>query len=65
MRLFAGEWVESVLRRLGMSEDEPIESRVVTRRILAAQKKTETQSLSDISADSAEEWLHPRLGRQE
>ena len=48
-----------------MSEDEPIESRMVTRRILAEQKKTETQSLSDISADSTEEWLHPRLGRQE
>lgn len=41
MRMFAGEWVSSVLTRLGMQEGEAIESRMVTRRIEKAQKKVE------------------------
>ncbi|HJZ90395.1 MAG TPA: SEC-C metal-binding domain-containing protein [Gemmataceae bacterium] len=41
MRLFAGEWVGNVLTRLGMQEGEAIESRMVSRRIQAAQKKVE------------------------
>ncbi|QJW96053.1 preprotein translocase subunit SecA [Frigoriglobus tundricola] len=41
MRLFAGEWVGSVLTRLGMQEGEAIESGMVTRRIEKAQKKVE------------------------
>jgi preprotein translocase subunit SecA len=41
MRLFAGEWVSNVLTRLGMQEGEAIESRMVSRRIQAAQKKVE------------------------
>lgn len=41
MRLFAGEWVSAVLTRLGMKEGEAIESRLVTKRIEAAQKKVE------------------------
>jgi preprotein translocase subunit SecA len=32
MRMFAGEWVQNVLQRLGMNENEAIESRMVTRR---------------------------------
>jgi preprotein translocase subunit SecA len=41
MRMFAGEWVSSVLSRLGMQEGEAIESGLVTRRIEKAQKKVE------------------------
>jgi len=41
MRIFAGEWVKRILDRLGMKEGERIESRMVTRRIEAAQKKVE------------------------
>ncbi|WP_020471216.1 preprotein translocase subunit SecA [Zavarzinella formosa] len=41
MRLFAGEWVGNVLTRLGMQEGEAIESKMVSRRIQAAQKKVE------------------------
>ena len=41
MRLFAGEGVGNVLTRLGMQEGEAIESRMVSRRIQAAQKKVE------------------------
>jgi len=41
MRIFAGEWVKNILTRLGMKEGEAIESRMVSRRIEAAQKKVE------------------------
>jgi len=41
MRIFAGEWVKNILTRLGMQDGEAIESRMVTRRIEAAQKKVE------------------------
>jgi preprotein translocase subunit SecA len=41
MRIFAGEWVKNMLTRLGMQEGEAIESRMVSRRIEAAQKKRE------------------------
>jgi len=57
MRMFAGEWVQNVLQRLGMNENEAIESRIVTRRIQEALKKIESQAVSDLPADSADEWL--------
>jgi preprotein translocase subunit SecA len=41
MRIFMGEWVSGMLERLGMKEGEAIESRMVSRRIAAAQKKVE------------------------
>ena len=41
MRLFAGELVQRVLAWAGMQEDEPIESKMVTRRVEGAQKKIE------------------------
>ncbi len=44
MRIFAGEWVKNILERLGMKEGERIESRLVTRRIEAAQKKVEERN---------------------
>ena len=44
MRIFAGPWVKSILERLGMKEGERIESRMVTRRIEAAQKKVEERN---------------------
>ncbi|GIW88665.1 MAG: hypothetical protein KatS3mg108_2989 [Isosphaeraceae bacterium] len=44
MRKFAGEWVSSVLQRLGMKENEAIESKMVSRRIEAAQKKVEERN---------------------
>ena len=44
MRIFAGPWVEKMLKSLGMPEGEPIESKMVTRRIEAAQKKVEERN---------------------
>src|SRR5439155_10004563 len=44
MRIFAGDWVKSILTRLGMEEGQAIESRMVSRRIAAAQKKVEERN---------------------
>jgi hypothetical protein len=57
MKPFAGEWVERVLRGLGMKEDEPIESRMVSRRIETELKKIATNAAGDAPANSAEEWM--------
>jgi preprotein translocase subunit SecA len=44
MRIFAKEWVSNLLQRLGMEEGVPIESRLITKRIEAAQKAVESQN---------------------
>ena len=43
MRIFAKEWVSTLLQRLGMEEGVPIESKMITRRIENAQKAVEAQ----------------------
>ncbi len=43
MRIFAKEWVSTLLQRLGMEEGVPIESKMITRRIETAQKTVEAQ----------------------
>jgi preprotein translocase subunit SecA len=44
MRIFAGEWVKSILARIGMEPGQSIESPMVSRRIEAAQKKVEERN---------------------
>ena len=44
MRIFAKEWVSNLLQRLGMEEGVPIESKLISRRIEAAQKAVEAQN---------------------
>ncbi len=46
MRLFGGERMQSIVQRLGVEEDEAIESGVVTRQIENAQKKVEGKNFS-------------------
>ncbi len=41
MRIFAGDWVRNMMGKLGMGEGEALESRFVSKRISAAQKKVE------------------------
>jgi preprotein translocase subunit SecA len=44
MRIFAKAWVSTLLQRLGMEEGVPIESKLISRRIEAAQKAVEAQN---------------------
>ena len=57
MKQFGGEWVATVLRRLGMREDETIESPMVRRRIRSAQKHIAARVPEPREAESAEKWL--------
>ena len=41
MRIFASDWVRKMMDRLGMEDDEPIESKMVSKSIERAQKQVE------------------------
>ena len=43
MRIFGGERMQNLMLRLGMEEDVPIESKLITKRIAAAQEAVEAQ----------------------
>lgn len=57
MNIFAGPRVQELLRQLGMKEDEPIESPLVSRQIRRAQERLSQRVRSFEPADSAEEWM--------
>jgi preprotein translocase subunit SecA len=44
MRIFAKEWVSTLLQRMGMEEGVPIESRMISKRIEGSQKAVEAQN---------------------
>jgi preprotein translocase subunit SecA len=46
LRIFGGERIQNLMLRLGMTEDEPIESKLITKRIAAAQRAVEAQNFA-------------------
>jgi preprotein translocase subunit SecA len=44
LRIFAGERISNIMHKLGMEEGVPIESRLISKRIEAAQKAVEAQN---------------------
>jgi preprotein translocase subunit SecA len=44
MRIFAKEWVSTLLQKMGMEEGVPIESKMISRRIEKAQEQVEAQN---------------------
>jgi len=46
MRIFGGERMQNLMLRLGMEEDVPIESKLISKRIEAAQKAVEAQNFA-------------------
>jgi preprotein translocase subunit SecA len=44
MRIFAREWISTLLQRLGMEEGVPIESKMISNRIEKAQQQVESQN---------------------
>ncbi len=46
LRIFGGDRMQNLMLRLGMEEDVPIESRLITKRIEAAQKTVEGQNFA-------------------
>ena len=46
MRIFASEKVSNIMQRLGMEEDVPIESRLISKRIESAQRQVEAHNFT-------------------
>lgn len=46
LRIFGGDRMQNLMLRLGMEEDVPIESGLITKRIAAAQKAVEAQNFA-------------------
>ncbi len=46
MRIFGGPRMQNLMLKLGMEEDVPIESKMITKRIAAAQKAVEAQNFA-------------------
>jgi preprotein translocase subunit SecA len=46
MRIFGGQRMQNLMLRLGMEEDVPIESKMVSKRVAAAQKAVEAQNFA-------------------
>src|SRR5690606_13397280 len=44
MRIFAADWVQKVMARMGLKEDDIIESPLVTKQIATAQRKVEAHN---------------------
>ncbi|GAB2625259.1 preprotein translocase subunit SecA [Novilysobacter erysipheiresistens] len=44
MRIFAADWVQRVMARMGLKEDDIIESPLVTKQIASAQRKVEAHN---------------------
>ena len=44
LRIFGGERIQNLMLKLGMEEDVPIESKLITRRIRKAQEQVEAQN---------------------
>ena len=57
IRIFAGDWIQGFLGKLGMRENEPLQSEMVSRRIKQAQQKIEGKAFGTSDAKSAAEWL--------
>lgn len=67
MAIFADEWIQNLLGKLGMTEEEAIESEMVSRRIKQAQQKIERKAFGSSDAESAAEWLEkncPDIGNK-
>jgi len=46
LRIFGGDRIQNLMLRLGMEEDVPIESRLITKRIAKAQQAVEAQNFA-------------------
>ena len=64
MRIFAGDWVKNILTRLGMQEGEAIESRMVSRRIEGARRrsKSATSTCARTCSNTTRSWTSSGSG---
>lgn len=60
-KLFLSGSLKNLLEQLGMKEDEPIESPMVSRSVKKAQQRVEKQAFGNSRAKSAAEWLEMNM----
>lgn len=63
-QMFGGERMQTLMQRLGMSEDEIVAHPMITRAIKNAQKKIATEVKTERHATSQEEWYKVNLNKQ-
>ena len=61
LRLFFGDWARDTLVKLGLEEDECVESRMVSRRVRDAQRRIEQAAHGDFESTSDEEWFRRNM----
>ena len=64
LRIATGPWLENMLRTMGMTEDEAIETATMSDRIRRLQRRLEPKVSGDQAADSAEQWLQRNCPEQ-
>lgn len=64
MTTFASPWVRTMLEKLGMRADAPIDSPMVTRGFRKALAKLEQRVVGNQPADSLAEWMQRNLRRE-
>ena len=61
LRYFGGEKLMSIMEKLGMSEDEAIEHKMITQSIATAQEKIESKVSFEQSTRSQREWMERNI----
>ena len=64
MTTFASPWVRTMLEKLGMRADAPIDSPMVTRGLKKALAKLEQRVVGNQPADSLADWMQRNLRRE-
>ena len=63
MQKFASPWVKTMMSRMGLKDDLPIDSPMVSRGLHRALQKLAKKALSNMRSDSIEEWMRHNLPR--
>lgn len=61
---FSSDKVQGMLKALGMTEEEAIESQIVSRQVTRARQRFADQAAGDAPASSAAQWLQTNLPTQ-
>jgi preprotein translocase subunit SecA len=61
MQRFGGENIKSLMRKMGMKEDEMIEHSMIEKSIENAQEKVAKKTLTESRVNSGEEWFRMNL----
>ncbi len=64
MKSFAGDWLAVTLKKLGLNENESIQSGMISRRIRTAQLALEKRVIGESAARNAADWFEKNVSGQ-